>query len=78
MKMEVKQFVDRVNKLRLANRGKWYWFNDTVGGKAVRIKAFGTWMQIYDVDGVNCANCMERSVTEFKSDLKSPFEGESK
>ena len=68
--MEVKQFVDAVNKLRLANRGKWYWFNDTVGGKAVRIKAFGTWMQIYDVDGVNCANCMERSVT----DLKSPFE----
>ena len=73
--MEVKQFVDTVNKLRLANRGKWYWFNDTVDGKAVRIKAFGTWMQIYDVDGVDCANCMERSVVEFKSDLKSPFEG---
>ena len=73
--MEVKQFVDAVNKLRLANRGKWYWFNDTVGGKAVRIKAFGTWMQIYDVDGVDCANCMERSVAEFKSDLKLPFEG---
>lgn len=72
--MEVKQFVDAVNKYRLANRGKWYWFNDTVGGKAVRIKAFGTWMQIYDVDGVDYANCMERSVTEFKSDLKSPFE----
>ena len=72
--MEVKQFVDAVNKLRLANRGKWYWFNDTVDGKAVRIKAFGTWMQIYDVDGVSCANCMERSVAEFKSDLKSPFE----
>ena len=71
--MEVKQFVDRVNNLRLANRGKWYWFNDTVGGKAVRIKAFGTWMQIYDVDGVNCANCMERSVAEFKADLASPF-----
>ena len=47
--MEVKQFVDAVNKLRLANRGKWYWFSDTVGGKVVRIKAFGTWMQIYDV-----------------------------
>ena len=26
--MEVKQFVDTVNKLRLANRGKWYWFRD--------------------------------------------------
>ena len=75
--MEVKQFVDAVNKLRLANRGKWYWFNDTVDGKAVRIKAFGTWMQIYDVDGVNCANYMERSVAEFKSDLKSPFEEQS-
>ena len=75
--MEVKQFVDAVNKLRLANRGKWYWFSDTVGGKAVRIKAFGTWMQIYDVDGVDCAYCMERSVAEFKSDLKSPFEGQS-
>ena len=72
--MEVKQFVDTVNKLRLANRDKWYWFNDTVDGKAVRIQAFGTWMQTYDVDGVNCANCMERSVAEFKSDLKSPFE----
>ena len=72
--MEVKQFVDTVNKLRLARRGKWYWFSATVEGKAVRIKAFGTWMQIYDVDGVDCANCMERSVAEFKSDLKSPFE----
>ena len=76
--MEVKQFVDTVNKLRLANHGKWYWFNDTVDGKAVRIKAFGTWMQIYDVDGVNCANCMERSVAEFKSDLARPLEGKSK
>ena len=76
--MEVKQFVDAVNNLRLANRGKWYWFNDTVGGKAVRIKAFGTWMQIYDVDDVDYANCMERSVAEFKSDLKSPFEGKPK
>ena len=72
--MEVKQFVDTVNKLRLVNRGKWYWFRGNVEGKAVRIKAFGTWMQIYDVDGVDYANCMERSVTEFKSDLKSPFE----
>ena len=72
--MEVKQFVDAVNKLRLANRGKWYWFSDTVGGKAVRIKAFGTWIQIFTVDGVNHAVCTERSVTEFKSDLKSPFE----
>ena len=76
--MEVKQFVDAVNKLRLSNRGKWYWFNDTVDGKAVRIKAFGTWMPIYEVDGVDCANCMERSVAEFKSDLKSPFEGKPK
>ena len=76
--MEVKQFVDTVNKLRLANRGKWYWFRENVEGKDVSIKAFGTWMQIFTVDGVNCANCMERSVTEFKSDLKSPFEGESK
>ena len=75
--MEVKQLVDAVNKLRLANRGKWYWFNDTVGGKVVRIKAFGTWMQIYDVDGVNCANCMERSVAEFKADLVSPFKEQS-
>ena len=51
--MEVKQFVDAVNRLRLANRGKWYWFNDTVSSKAVRIKAYGrNYVKFFSQDGV--------------------------
>lgn len=68
------EFVKMVNKERLANKNKWYVItNVEVDGKKVEIKAFDTWLQIFRVDGKNYANPMERNVSGFKEDLKSPF-----
>lgn len=66
--MAVQEFI---NKLRLANKGKWYTWSGVVEGKSVEIKAHGTWLQIFRVNGLNHANCGDRKVGQFKEDLES-------
>jgi len=40
-----------VNDLRLANKGKWFYFSGMVEGKEVKIKCYNTWLQIFRVNG---------------------------
>ncbi len=63
------EFISAINALRLNNKNKWYTFNDTVNNKAVQIKGFGTWLQIFNIDGVRYGNSMETSIKEFKAYL---------
>lgn len=69
----VNLFIKDVNKLRLSNTNKWHFVYTTVEGKEVKIKFFKTWLQIYRVNDKDFFNCMERSITQFKSDLLIPF-----
>jgi len=75
MKKEV--FINIVNKLRLDNKNKWFYASEIVEGKTVALKGFGTWLQIYIIDGVDYSNPMERSIKQFKEDLALPFEATS-
>jgi hypothetical protein len=68
------QFVEMINKLRLQNKGKWYMWQGTVNNKTVKIKAYGTWLQLFFVDGLQCGNCADRIVKDFKNDLTSAVE----
>lgn len=72
--MKTLEFVKTVNALRLANKGKRYTLQGTVNGVDFQIKGFGTWLQVISVNGINCANCMEQSVAEFKQHLKTVSE----
>ena len=67
-------FVKILNTLRLQNKGKWYTWVGTVNNKTVQIKAYGTWLQLFFVDGLQCGNCADRTVKEFKIDLTSAVE----
>lgn len=69
--MKTNDFVKTVNSLRLANKNKWYFLNGTVNGCNFEIKGFGTWLQVIKVNDINCANCMDQSVAEFKNHLKT-------
>lgn len=69
--METNDFVKTVNSLRLANKNKWYFLSGTVNGCGFEIKGFGTWLQVIKINGINCANCMDQSVAEFKNHLKT-------
>ena len=71
--MDAKEFVKVVNNIRLSNKDKWYTFVGEVEGKQVSLKAYGTWLQVFRVNEVSYANCMERTITEFKGDLAAPF-----
>lgn len=59
-------FIKTVNQLRLANKNSWYSWQGTVNNKTVRLKAYKTWVQIFEVDGLRIPTVMEISVTEFK------------
>ena len=69
--MNTLEFVKTVNALRLANKNKWYYWQGTVNGKDVSLKGFGTWLQIFDVNGWNCANAMEQKVGRYKQHLEN-------
>ena len=67
-------FVKSLNTLRLQNKGKWYTWSGTVNNKTVQIKGYATWLQLFFVDGLQCGNCADRTVKEFKNDLTSAVE----
>ena len=66
-------FKNTINKLRLDNKNKWYYASEIVEGKTVALKGFGTWLQIFTVDGVDYANTMDCKISQFKQDLLKPF-----
>lgn len=62
-------FVKTLNTIRLQNKGKWYTWQGVVNNKEVALKGFGTWLQILRVNGLQCGNCSDKSVKDFKIDL---------
>ena len=63
------EFIKHIDGLRKASKGQWYQFIGHVDGRVVKVKAFGTWLQIYIVDGVQMGTTMDNSVSNFKLEL---------
>jgi hypothetical protein len=70
---DVDKFVKEINKLKNANKNGWYTWVGNINGKDVKIKGYGTWLQVYKVDGIDYSNPMEQSVKDYKLSLKRPF-----
>lgn len=63
-------FVNALNKARLANKKKWLTYQGTVNGKQLALKTFDVgYLQICDVDGFSNTPPMDISVTEWKNHL---------
>lgn len=67
--LNTQEFVKLINSLRLENKNKWYTWQGVVNGKTVIIKAYGTWLQIFKVDGLHIPTIMDIKVSEFKTVL---------
>ena len=67
------ELTKKINQLRLNNKNKWYYYTGIFEGKTIELKAFGTWLQIYKIDGVNHSGLMDISIKEFKNTLETPF-----
>lgn len=71
MNMEsIDTFVKYINKIRLDNKNKWYFYTGFFNGLYIEIKGFNTWLQIYRIEGINYPGIMDISVKEFKNTLK--------
>ena len=65
--VSMKQFIKSINSKR--KQGGWYTYVGVVEGKNVSLKGYNTWLQVYNVNGVNCGGNMEVSVKEFNNTL---------
>ena len=69
--LNTQDFIKTVNALRLSNKNSWYTWSGIVNGKTVQLKGFKTWLQLLYVNGLQCGNCADRSVKDFKQDLEN-------
>ena len=70
--------IERINTLRKANNNGWYnlsWdliLNNT--RLSIRIKGYKTWLQVFDINGIDHSNNSDQSVKQFKLDIKNAVE----
>lgn len=69
--MNSEEFVEHINKLRRDNKNSWYFFTGIANNKKVELKGFGTWLQVFRLDGLDNASCPDISVKRFKEVLLS-------
>jgi hypothetical protein len=68
-------FIKAVNSARLKFKGKWFTFSGVVDGKSVKLKAYGLWLQVFDVNSIRHGKSVEAStVREFKQMLSDALE----
>ena len=59
-------FIKAINTLRLSNKNKWYTWQGIVDNKQVALKGYGTWLQIFRIDGLTVPTLSDISVADFK------------
>ena len=64
------KFIKMLNKVRREDKNKWYFVTAVVDGKEVKIKGYGTWLQIFKINEIDYSNVMEQSVKEFNNYLQ--------
>lgn len=70
--MTIDTFIKTINRLRRLHKDNWYTFTGLVNGNHVEIKGFGTWLQIFRINGVNHGSTMGLSVSQYNWLLNNP------
>lgn len=73
-KFNSQSFTQELNSLRLSNKNKWFTLEADVDGKNVVVKCFGTWLQIFRIDGIDHAGPMDMKVTQWKKYVQDSIE----
>lgn len=68
--MNTQDFVNRINKLRLNNKNKWFFDKGIVNGHEYTVKCFDTYLQRCVVNGIEHGGLCDISVKEFKNTLE--------
>lgn len=63
------EFINAISTFRKKHKG-WYQFGGIVNGKAVSIKAYKCWSQIFIVDCVRHGGLHDLNVTRWKEELR--------
>lgn len=61
--MDTIDFIKYINKQR--KLGGWYGFNGTVNGKDITIKGYGTWLQIFKINGLSVPTGIDLKVKDY-------------
>jgi hypothetical protein len=67
--MKTQEFVQTINKLRLSNKNNWYAWQGKVNDRAVSLKGYNTWLQVFRVNELEACLPMEMSISDFKAEL---------
>ena len=67
--MDTLEFVNTVNKLRLANKGRFYRLTGTVNGSKFKIAGLGTHIFSFYLEDVDMASSNNLKVSEYKEHL---------
>lgn len=69
--MLTKDFVKLLNDERKANKNKWVFMGGTVNGKSFKYKAYGTSIQVLEIDNIRHHSTTDVSVKDFKEALEN-------
>ena len=68
--MNKDDFIKDINRARKNSNGGWYFWQGVVNdNKFISIKGYGTWLQVYKVNNIDCAGNMDVSVKKFNETL---------
>jgi len=68
--MNKQEFIALVDGLRKGNKNYWVQTAQIVDGRTVRYKAYNTWVQILEIDGIKHSNPTDQKVRDFKAFLE--------
>ena len=71
---EKNEALKLINKIRLANKNKWYFIELIHNNKTYQIKAFGTWLQVFNLNlkfnpSVDYSNAMDQTISQYKEHI---------
>lgn len=68
------EFLKAANSARLQNPNSWHIFRGKVGQSEVELKFFGTWNQVFRVNGQSKTDgTMEKKVSAWKNEILAGF-----
>ena len=69
--MDKIELIKQINTKRKAIKNEWYYINTYFNNRHILIKGFGTWLQVFTIDGIDHSNGMDMSVKEFNKHLNN-------
>ena len=67
--MNKEELIKHLNMLRKSNVNKWVFFDGFCNDKKIQYKAYGTGVQLLQIDNIVCSSCADISVKDYNNFL---------